>query len=51
MNNVDKFCKCGGKSSGCCADITLPYGVSPNKISDKSKEQGQAGTQSTQTTK
>jgi len=22
--------KCGGKSSGCCADIVLPYGQADN---------------------
>lgn len=25
--------KCGGKSSGCCADIILPYG-SPKQVTD-----------------
>lgn len=31
--------KCGGKSSGCCADIILPYGQA-----DNATPQGQAGT-------
>lgn len=27
--------KCGGKSSGCCADIILPHGTTPIRVSDK----------------
>ncbi len=29
--------KCGGKSSGCCADIILPHGTAtvPVRVSDK----------------
>lgn len=27
--------KCGGKSSGCCADIILPHGTAPIRVSDK----------------
>jgi len=34
--------KCGGKSSGCCADITLPYGIAPERTSDNSAIQGQS---------
>jgi len=42
--------KCGGKSSGCCADIILPYGIAPERNSDGSIAQNQAGT-ATQTSK
>ncbi len=45
------FNKCGGKSSGCCADITLPYGLAPKRVTDNSASQGQAGSGSTQTSK
>lgn len=27
--------KCGGKSSGCCAEIILPHGTAPVRVSDK----------------
>lgn len=36
--------KCGGKSSGCCVELELPYGIAPNKISDNTTQPGQAGT-------
>lgn len=34
--------KCGGKSSGCCADIVLPYGETPHSVSDITIAQEQA---------
>jgi len=27
--------KCGGKSSGCCAEIILPHGTAAVRVSDK----------------
>ena len=33
---------CGGKSSGCCADITLPYGIAPERTADNSVIQVQS---------
>jgi hypothetical protein len=34
--------KCGGKSSGCCADITLPYGITPERVADNTAAQVQS---------
>ena len=34
--------KCGGKSSGCCAYITLPYGIAPERTADNSVIQVQS---------
>lgn len=34
--------KCGGKSSGCCVELELPYGTTPIKVSDNNPGQSQA---------
>lgn len=39
--------KCGGKSSGCAVEFDLPKGITPHRISDRSKEQSEAGTKQT----
>lgn len=43
--------KCGGKKSGCVADIILPYGVAPKRVTDNAASQSEASEKSTKTSK
>lgn len=47
MKTINNSC---GKKSGCCADITLPYGIATQNT-DSSLEPRQAGSGSTQVSK
>lgn len=37
-SNKEKFCKCGGKSSGCAVQFDLPKLETPIRVSDNVKQ-------------